>query len=305
MSSLVTLFRPHVLACTLLLLTAAASTARAADAVVWKFTPGLTNRFQMSQDTKVAKTGAGGDMSVDSVLTIDMSWTVKEVKPDGSAVLEQRVDRMRMSISTADGMKSDIDTDAKEDPQGQAAMAAPLLKAVTGHPFIVTMTPRGEVTDVVVPEAVAEALKNQPGAAQMGELASAAGFKKMVGQASFVLPETLEVGKEWTSTTEAKLPVVGTQTAVTTYKYEGPVETDGTKLEKFSAKVEVSFAGGEVTVEVPSQESSGEVLFNGAEGRLEQSKITQVTNLKIAAAGQVVEQKIEQTIRVEWVPNVD
>src|SRR5215204_5781871 len=111
MSSLVTLFRPQVLACSLLLLTAAASTARAADAVVWKFTPGLTNRFQMSQDTKVTKTGAGGDMSVDSVLTIDMSWTVKEVKPDGSAILEQRVDRMRMSISTADGMKSDIDTD--------------------------------------------------------------------------------------------------------------------------------------------------------------------------------------------------
>ena len=44
--------------------------------------------------------------------------------------------------------------------------------------------------------AVAEALKNQPGAAQMGELASAAGFKKMVGQASFVLPEALEVGKD-------------------------------------------------------------------------------------------------------------
>ena len=47
------------------------------------------------------------------------------------------------------------------------------------------------------------------------------------------------------------------------------------------------------------------MLFNGVEGRLEQSKITQVTNLKIAAAGQVVEQKIEQTIGVKWVPNVD
>lgn len=302
MSSLFARLGLPVVAIALLLL-APASSAQAADAIVWKFKPGLTNRFQMSQETKVTKTGAGGEMSVDSVLTIDMSWTVKEVKPDGSAVLEQRVDRMRMNISTADGMKSDIDTDAKEDPQGQAAMAAPLLKAVTGHPFIVTMTPRGEVTDVVVPDAVAEALKNQPGAAQMGELASAAGFKKMVGQASFVLPEKLEVGKEWTSTTEAKLPVVGTQTAVTTYKYEGPIETEGVKLEKFSAEVAVSFAGGEVKVEVPSQESNGEVLFNGEEGRLEQSKITQVTNLKITAAGQVVEQKIEQTIGVKWVPN--
>lgn len=300
MSSLFARLGLPVAACSLLL--AAASSARAAE-VVWKFTPGLTNRFQMSQETKVTKTGAGGDMSVDSVLTIDMSWTVKEVKPDGSAVLEQRIDRMRMSHKSGDGVQSEVDTKSEEPPQGLAAMAWPLLKAVTGNVFTVTMTPRGEVTDVIVPEAVAEALKNQPGAAQMGELASPEGFKKTVGQVSFVLPERLEVGKEWTRTTEANLPLVGTQTAVTTYKYEGPVETEGVKLEKFSAKVDVSFAGGEVKVEVPSQESSGEVLFNGGEGRLEQSKITQVTNLKITAAGQVVEQKIEQTIGVKWVPN--
>ena len=299
MSSLVAFNRLRPLVA-LVLVAASAVTASAAEAIVWKYSPHLTNNYQMTQDTKVTKTGAGGDMQVDTLLTIDMSWTVKEVKPDGSAVLEQKVNRMRMTIQTGDGMKSEIDTAATEEPQGQAAMAAPLLKAITSNAFIVTMTPRGEVTDVVVPEGVAAALKNQPGAAQMGDLASAEGFKKLVGQASFVLPETLEPGKEWTSKTEAKLPLVGTQTAVTTYKYEGPAEVEGAKLEKFSAKVDVSFAGGEVTVEIPSQESKGEILFNGEAGRLESSSINQVTNLKITASGQIVEQKIDQTIGVKW-----
>lgn len=284
----------------LLLVAALAATSSAAEAIVWKFSPNLTNHYQMSQDTKVTKTGAGGDMTVDTLNKIDMSWTVKEVKPDGSAVLEQQITRMRMTIQTGDGVKSEIDTAAAEDPQGQAAMAAPLLKAITGNPFIVTMSPRGEVTDVVVPEAVAAALKNQPGAAQMGELASAEGFKKLVGQASFVLPETLDPGKEWTGTTEAKLPLVGTLTSVTTYKYEGPAEVEGQQLAKFSAKVDANFAGGEVTVEVPSQESKGEILFNGEAGRLESSAINHLMNLKITANGQVVEQKIDQTIGVKW-----
>lgn len=307
------LIAPTVRAAFATLLIASATVAQAADAIAWKFSPGLVNRFQMNQETKVTKTGAGGDMSVDTLLIIDLSWAVKEVNADGSAVLEQKIDRMRMTVTTSDGLKSEIDTASKEPAQGQAAMAAPLLKAITGNVFVITMTPRGEVTNVVVPDGVTEALKNQPGAPQMGELASAEGFKKLVGQASFVLPEALTVGKEWTSTTESKLPLVGTQKAVTTYKYEGPIDQEGTKLEKFTAKVDISFSGGEVTVEVPSQESNGEILFNAEAGRLEQSKITQVTNLKISnlkipelkdAEGQVVEQKIEQTIGVKWVPNV-
>jgi hypothetical protein len=153
-----------------------------------------------------------------------------------------------------------------------------------------------------VPESIAEALKNQPGAAQMGDLATPEGFKKLVRQASFVLPEKLDPGTEWTAKSESNLPAVGTQTAVTTYKYEGAATADGKPMERFTAKLDVKFAGGQVPVEITNQESSGEILFNRGAGRLESSTIEQLTELKITVADQTISQKIDQNIAMKWVP---
>jgi hypothetical protein len=294
-----------VLPCRLILLTLAAVApvvARAADELRWKFEPGLVNRYQMKQTTDVAKSGAGGEATVSSQLEIDMSWTVKEVRPDGAAVLDQRIERMRMHASTGDGQKAEIDSASKDDPQGQAALLAPLVKALTENSFKVVMTPRGEITEVQVPDAVGEALKNQPGAAQMGELASPEGFKKLVGQASFILPESLDAAKPWTSKTENKLGPLGTNVAETTYRYQGPKDVDGKSLEAFTAEVKISFSGGDIPVEVASQKSEGEILFNREAGRLQSSRIDQATELKIDVGGETVLQKFKQHLEMNWQP---
>jgi len=281
---------------------AISSAAHAADALAWKFKPGLTNRYRMKQETKVERTGAGGDATLESRMTLDMSWTVREVEADGSAVLEQTFTRMRMKMSTGAGQAAEIDSGSKEDPEGQAAMLAPLLKAVTSHSFTVTMTPRGEITEVNVPEALVEALKNQPGAAQMGELATEEGFEKLVRQAAFVLPEKLEPGTQWSSKTEASMPGIGTQTAETTYRYEGPKDVEGKTLEVFVPKVTIKFTGGEIPVEVARQESKGQILFNREAGRLESSHLKLDTEMKMTLGAEVATQTVEQTVDMKWLP---
>jgi hypothetical protein len=278
-------------------------TATAADPLTWKFTPGLTNRYRMTQDTHLTiNSGATGDAKTHTVMTIDISWTVEKVNDDGSAVLKQQIDRMRIKAETGDAQVAEIDSASKEDPQGQAATLVPLLKALSGNPFTVTMTARGEVKNVEVPEAMVEALKNQPGAAQMGDLATPEGFKKLVGQASFVLPEKLEPGVTWTAKTEANMPAVGTQTATTTYKYEGPREVDGKQMEVFSATLDVKFSGGQIPVEITNQESQGEILFNRNDGRLESSVIKQLTEWKLTVSDQAIKQKIDNNVAMKWVP---
>ena len=280
-----------------------ASNATAAEPLTWKFAPGLTNRYRMTQDTHLTiNSGATGDAKTHSVLTIDISWTVQKVNDDGSAVLKQQIDRMRIRAETGDAQVAEIDSASEEDPQGQAATLVPLLKALSGNPFTVTMTARGEVKNVEVPEAIVEALKNQPGAAQMGDLATPEGFKKLVGQASFVLPEKLEPGVTWTAKVESNLPAVGTQTATTTYKYEGPREVDGKVMEVFSATLDVKFAGGQIPVEITNQESKGEILFNRNDGRLESSGIKQLTEWKLVVSGQSIKQKIDNNVAMKWVP---
>jgi hypothetical protein len=212
------------------------------------------------------------------------------------------MDRLQMKVSTGEGQESVIDSAAKTDPQGQAAVLAPFLKAMTSTPFTVTMTSRGEVKDVEVPKEIADALKSQPGAAQMGDLATPDGFKKLLATATFVLPEKLEAGATWTQKSEAALPNIGTQTAETTYHYEGPQEKEGKQFEKFSAKINLKYSGGQIQVEVPKQESSGEILFSRTDGRLESSHIKQTTEMKYPVGNQVVNQTIEQTIGMKWQP---
>jgi hypothetical protein len=277
--------------------------ATAAEPLNWKFSPGLTNRYRMTQETTLAiNTGPDSEVKTDSMFTTDISWTVQKVNDDGSAVLKQTIDRMRTEVAVNGGETTKIDSAAAENPQGQAATLLPLLKALTGNAFTVTMTPRGDIKDVEVPEAIVEALKNQPGAAQMGDLATPEGFKKLVRQASFILPEKLEPGSEWSTTTESNFPAVGTQSAKFTYRYEGPKEVNDKPAERFTVKVETKFAGGETPVEVTTQAADGEVLFNRDAGRLESSSIDQHLKLKITVGGQVISQDMELSTTMKWVP---
>lgn len=290
--------------CAILLLAACGSppVAGAAEPPQWKFEPGLANRYRITQQTEIDRTGAGGDAKANMTVTIDMSWKVQEVKPDGSAVLEQRIDRMRQKFSTGDGQQAEIDSQSLDNPEGPAAMLVPLLKAITASSFTVTMTPRGEITSVEVPEAFVEALKNQPGAAQLGELAGEEGFKSLVAKAAFVIPETLSEGDQFVRTTETNVAAIGKQIAEVSYTYQGSREVDGKIMEVFQPKIAVRFEGGPVAIDVADQHSDGELLFNRTDGRMESSRLEQRMNLKIVVGGQETFQKIAQTLSMEWLP---
>src|SRR4029079_19001199 len=109
------------------------------------------------------------------------------------------------------------------------AMIAPMYKAMTEGEFEITMTSRGEVKDVKIPEQVITALKNSPNAAEMGDIASADGFKQMISQGALVLPKDApKKGDTWSTKVEINNPKVGKQTVETTYRYEGPKEIKGT-----------------------------------------------------------------------------
>ena len=135
----------------------------------------------------------------------------------------------------------------------------------------------------------------------MGELMSAEGFKKMISQASLVLPENLDAGKTWSRKMEMKIPAIGTQVAETTYTYRGPKEVEGEEYEAFGDEIKVSYQDG-AAIEVTEQASSGEILFNREAGRLEQSNLKQNMDLKITVGNQTMEQEMEQTMEMKWVP---
>jgi hypothetical protein len=277
------------------------SASFAAEPLAWKFEKGGANRYRMNQSMTIKMDM--GENKVESKVdqVIDMTWKVIEVKDDGSATLDQKIERMRMTID-AGGTKIEVDTASDKTPENQAAMIAPLLKAITAGSFRVTMSSRGEISDVVVPEEMVEALKNAPGAAMMGDLASEEGFKRVVSQASFAFPEKLEPNTQWTQKTEMKLPSVGKQITEITYKYLGPKEVEGKTFEAFEPSLKISYEGGESAIAVKKQESSGQILFNRDAGRIERSQLKQNMNVELTSGGQKGNQTLVQTIDMKWLP---
>jgi hypothetical protein len=284
----------------------APSSAEAQEPLRWKFKAGEKLDYNMVQDMAMAAEGGPlGQMETKMRQEMEMTWDVQEVTPEGDAVIKQKFDRVQMKMTTPVG-GFEFDSDSEEAPAGLAAMIAPMYKAMTEGEFIITMSNRGEVKDVKIPEEVVTALKNSPGAAAMGDLATAEGFKKMISQGALVLPEKSPAeGESWSNKVEMNNPMVGTQTVETTYTFKGTKDLDGTTYALISPELKMSFGENpqqNVQMKISDQQSSGEILFNIAEGRLRSSTLKQKVTIDVTAGGQAMKQKIDQTIDVKVSP---
>jgi hypothetical protein len=277
--------------------------AGAAEPVVWKFKIGEGNHYRMTQKMTIdIQMGDGANETQDITNVIDMSWIADEVNDDGSARLTQTIDRMRMTIAPKGRDKVEFDSKTTDEPQGFAAMVAPLFRELSRAKFKLTMSQRGKVSDVEVPESLVAALATSPGAAAMGDLATAKGLENTMSRMSLEMPETLEQGTTWTSTSEMNNPALGKQTIAITYKYIGPREKEGATFEAFEPTLEITFAGGAATATIEEQKSSGEVLFNRTAGRLESTKLDHTMKLKLVVAGQTLNQTLTQSTDMQWMP---
>jgi hypothetical protein len=282
-----------------------AARSDAQEPLRWKFAQGQKLDYNMVTDMKM--TGDGG-MNTSVRQEMDMTWDVQEVKADGDAVIRQKFDRIRTKMSSPFGA-FEYDSQSNEAPAGAGAT----VKALTEGAFVVTMSARGEVKDVQVPEEMVTALKNSPGGTS--ELASSEGLKKMITQAALILPEgPPKQGEEWKTKVPIPNPMPVNQTVETTYTYEGTKDVEGTTFALIRPEMKIEFGPPEakadgaaaekpqLDINVSEQSSKGEVLFDAAAGRLHSSEVKQDYTLDVNANGQAMKQKVEQTVTVKVKP---
>jgi hypothetical protein len=286
-----------------------ATSAQAEEALRWKFKVGEKLDYDMVQQMSMEMSGAPfpKPLTTEMRQEMNMSWDVQGVDDKtGEAVIKQKFDRVKMKMNSPIGA-FDYDSKSEEAPTGLGAIIAPMYKAMTEGEFEITMTSRGEVKDVKIPEGVITALKNSPNAGQMGDIASSDGFKKMISQGALVLPQDPpKKGDTWKTKVEMKNPAVGVQTIETTYQYEGMKDVKGTQFAVIKPTLKMSFGaageGQKPAMSIKEQSSDGEVLFNVAAGRLHSTTLNQKVTIEANTAGQAIEQKIDQKIEVTVSP---
>ncbi len=273
--------------------------------LVWKFNVGDEHHYQLTQNMnmKIVLGAADRQIETKTQQVLDLTWKIEHVDEQGVAKMVQTVDRVQMDLQAPGQQEVHYDTDSDEPPSAFAAMLDPLFKVLLQEPLPVTISPRGEIQNMEIPETLSKAISGIPSAEMMGEMFRGEGFKKMVQNTSLVLPEASDLtpGHEWTRKGKLKNPQFGEIATKMTYRYLGPREVKGEPLEAFHVEIKMDFseAPDGVRLEVESHESSGEILFSRESGYLHSSTLQQEMLMNLATAGQGSTQNLVLNMTLE------
>lgn len=273
-----------------LIVTACAAPARAAATLRWKFREGQSLHYAMVQTQSMTSRIKGPEpqeFKQGFTLTIDQTWTVKSVDGSGVASLTQTIDRIR---TTADLPGGKVTFDSKE-PKDASSPAGPLFKMLVGAEFSFRMDPRGEISDIKLPEPMLATLRGdgQPAGAQ-GQF-SEAGLKNMIAQMGLILPaEPVEVGATWGRKVSIPAGPEGqTREVEQAYTYRGP-EAGAEAID-----LVITFSpikpDPNLPVAIKTQESRGRFGFDAAAGLIASSTVTE----KVELAGTIMDKEVTQS----------
>lgn len=275
--------------------------AQAEEPLRWKFAAGQGFDYQMKQDmTMNMNAGPAGQMATSTDQNMSMTWNIKSVDDKGSAVVEQKVERIQMKMSMPGGQGFDYDSSSEQPATGMAAMVAPMFKAMTAGTMTFTMSPRGEISDVKLSDELAEAIKNGPG----GGAGGVDQFKAMASQAALTLPENPpKQGDTWTNKVDVAGPAGGKQTVETTYTYDGTRDVDGATFAVIKPSMKLDLGNNPaMQVTAKDQKTEGEILFDVAAGQLHSMSLQLDITLEMSAAGQTMPGSLKQNIDVTLTP---
>jgi hypothetical protein len=276
-----------------------AASTEAQTALRWQFRPGEAYQLTINQD--VTMSGIVAAQATESTINqvYDAVWTVSQVDRQGVAEVVLQIKRARMTFSGPVGMRAQFDSAATAPPQGIAAMFGPSLKALTNGPLRLKLSPRGEVLEFEVPQAVLDGLKGSPIAAQMGSAPTKDRLLQMIKQSLPLLPDrAVQKDDTWTDSANYELPGLGKMSTHTELVYAGPEYVDGKPLERIDLKAEMKLAPvpaqGSLSVTMKDPVARGAVFFDNVASRLSHSELTQNMTFVITVGVESTEQKMSR-----------
>ncbi len=305
----------------LLLLAVAASTlltaasAHAQHVLRWKFKEGDAYNYVMDNETERKIDLSGSLIEIKSSMIFDTSWKVKSVDGDGTATIEQTVDRIQMKMDSPLGGGLDYDSQKAGSGQGQIwDMMGPMIESLVGGTFTLKATAAGKVSDITLPEKVKEQLAKQQGGGgggrrgggggmggMMGGL-SEASIKEMITRSVVPLPEkAVSPDITWSQNFEEEMRGAGVKKTAVTYSTSEKSSAEGHEIQKIAAKTEITFEPAEesqVDIEIEEQDGAMTIYFDIDSGRTLKTEGVQKQVIAITAPNREITQEVEEKVIV-------
>lgn len=296
-----------------LCLLAIAGPARAEDLPLrWKFAPGDSQRYLMTQTASLDLHLDGASGVVAEVHRVfDFEWSVESVAADGTASISVRVTRVALRVVGPGRQETEYDTQSVEESRGFAATLAPLFKTLLKSELKAEMNPRGELSQLQIPEDLQVLLDSKPPGKALGKLGSKDDFRSLLqlGLPAFPESDSLAVGQQWEEDRQLENVAIGKPTAHTVYQWESIRQHEGEQLAVIVPTISIRLTdsplrltdpiAGDQDTQIVGEKNTGEILFNLTAGRLQSSRIELQLELSTPDGGQSVYGTLVHTLAFE------
>jgi hypothetical protein len=280
------------------LLLVAAAPAAAQVKLAWNFRKGEKFYQETSTTLKQVTRIRGQENLQEQEHVTVTSFTVKERNQDGSVVLEQRIESIKI------GGKTEVSGTAER-----------LLRAMEGSTFTLTLSSDLRITSFEgYDELVQRVAGDDPAALKVVQtLLSRETLQSMTEEAFAFLPrEAVRPGKSWERKLTASLGPIGSVIGTQTYTYEGPTTLGERPVQKILMDAKLSYRPPQAdpgllpfqvrSGELRVQSGRGHLWFDDKLGRLVQSEMTMHIkgSLSLSSQGQefTLELDQDQTVKI-------
>ena len=253
----------------------------------YQFQNGGKTTYVMEQKQSMKIPTPGNETDIKVNILFEISQTVDSVDTaTGTARLKQKYDRVVLSIKGPIEMEYDSKND--KEPDGPLGAMAGIFKAMTDSEIKMTMTNRGDVSDIKMPDKLIEEMKKQSsGNADMfSGMFSEDAIKNMITQSSIILPKESPVIDKttWDRNMDLKMGTIGTMKNTTKYTYAGKSD----KYDKINMKMDMKLEAdpnATMQISMKTKDATGTVLFDNEKGRIQEMSSTVVSEMKIEPIG--------------------
>jgi len=286
-----------------------ASAAQAQTTLRYKYKQGEKLHYVVDQDQKMSMSVLGMDVDMKTSMVMEMTWDTLKVDEKGAAIAKVTMTRVKIIMEGGPIGKVEVDSTDKDEPDDALPkMFSQIAKSIGTMEMTFTADPTGDIRDVKVSEGTIKKLKKLPGIPGGGDMFGPDSFKSIV-HGSIIVPvpkEPISKGKSWTEKLDQKTSL-GKMVGETKYTYEGEIEKNGRKLEKFSVKPELKIEpdpNAPIQMKMKGGSSKGVALFDNKVGRIAESTTEGTMRMEIEAGGMTIDVNSTQntTIRLKGAP---
>lgn len=283
-----------VAACLLISQTAQAKDG--AETLAWRFETGQALGVKLNQNLNTTVKVLGNDLKTVIDSTLRFTWKVTDVDASGNADVVVTLDRVQIKMDSPQFGKGEVDSQESKQLSGLSAQLASLYKPLLGVEMTQKISAQGKVTDLVIPEDVANELKK-------AALPGIPGATATIAALNSTLPEfpaePLGPDKSWKSESTVESAPGISAVMNNTYTYRGIRQVKSRNLHKIDLNIDLKMeTDGGPEIEVVEQSTDGTMYFDSEAGRLVGTNTKQNAEIKIKISGQEVTQTLTSSTKL-------